>query len=508
MVVKRKMITKLADLEAEGVKVVVLNKEDAADMDLDPLDRVVLERKTGKSVTALVNLTERFVDEGEIGLYKGVYEMLEASDKEEIYVRPSDKPDSIQYIKEKLRGERLNSKKIHAIVEDLMQEELSNVELTAWITANFIRGMEKEEVVSLTEAIVGSGSTLNVASKRVFDKHCIGGVAGNKTTMIIVPIIAASGLTIPKTSSRAITSPAGTADCVEVLAPVDLCQEEIERIVNRVHGCMVWGGAMNIATADDKLIKIRHPLSLDPQGMLLASILAKKKAVSATDLIIDIPIGKGSKVGEKPEAEELARQFDDLGNKLGMNVHPIITDGDHPVGMAVGPSIEAKEVLRILGGEDVSNELREKACKLAGILLEISEKAKKGEGYEMASKLIEDGSADRKFREILEAQGGNPKVSPDDVVLGEYTHIVKAESKGKIEHIDNRGISAVARGLGAPQTHEAGLYLHVEEGSKIQPGDDLFTLYATSERKIDQAIEVYKARKPIGFSRIILEEFD
>jgi AMP phosphorylase len=503
---KRKMKAKLADLETMGVKVVVLNKEDALDMDVQALDRLALQKESGKQVTAIANLTDSFVKPGEIGLFEETAEALYAKNKEEITVNPKEKPDSVYYIRKKLRGVKLSSKQIHAIIEDLMQDELSEVELTAWITATFIRGMDHEETIALTDAIVHSGPTLELNSGRVFDKHCVGGVAGNKTTMLIVPIVSSFGLTIPKTSSRAITSPAGTADSMEVLAPVSHKKEEIEKIVNKAHGCMVWGGAVNLASADDRLIRVRNPLSLDPPGMLLASILAKKKAVGATDVIIDIPIGEGSKILTQKEAETLAKQFKTIGNGLEMNVHSLITDGDHPIGMAVGPSIEAKEVLRILDGEPVSQELREKACQLAGFLLELGEAARPGKGRDAAWKCIEKGKAKQQMQKIIEAQGGNPEITPKDVALGDYSHTITSGVDGKIEHVDNLGISSIVRGAGAPKDKEAGMYLHVEEGTKVKKGDKLFTIYARSERKIDQALDVYQERTPISFSKIIIEK--
>lgn len=505
---KTYMKVRLTDLETEGVKVVVLNRKDAADLDLDALDRVDLEKENGTTVTAIVDLTSTFVRPGEIGLFKETSKALHVKEGEKIYLQPKDKPDSILYIKQKLDGKNLTPQQINAIIEDLMNEELTDVELTAWVTSTYIRGMNDEEVIALTEAIVKSGPTLALSSKRIFDKHCIGGVAGNRTTMILVPIVAAAGLTIPKTSSRAITSPAGTADCMEVLAPVSLKKEELESIVERVGACIAWGGAMNLAAADDKLIRVRHPLRLDPQGMLLASILAKKKAVNATDVIIDIPIGKGAKVLGEKDAVALAEKFNRIGESMGMNVHSLITDGDHPIGMAIGPAIEAREILKILMNEPVSPELKEKACELAGVLLELGGKAKKGEGKAMAMRFISSGKAEEKFREIIEAQGGDPNVKPDDIELGDHVYTVTSSEKGKIEQINNRAISAVVRAAGAPQDKEAGMYLYVEEGSKVKKGDKLFTLYAKSERKIDQALDTFKERNPIRFSKIILEEIE
>jgi AMP phosphorylase len=353
---------------------------------------------------------------------------------------------------------------------------------------------------------VDSGSELNLQAKQVFDKHCIGGVAGNRTTMLMVPIITAAGLTMPKTSSRAITSPAGTADTMEVLAPVSLGKEDIEAIVNKAGGCIVWGGAVNLAAADDKLIRIRHPLALDPRGMLLASILAKKKAVGATDVIIDLPIGEGAKIKTKQEATILAKQFNSLGQSLGMNVHSLLTDGDHPIGMAIGPALEAIETLRILKNEKVSQELLLKSAQLSGMLLEIGGVVEEGKGFKTAQYLVASGKADKKFRDIIEMQGGDPEIGVDDVETGKVTYEVKSEVTGRIEHIDNKGISATVRGAGAPQDKGAGMYMHVEDGDKVYKGDPLFTVHANSDRKIQQALDVYEKVQPIRFARIILEK--
>ncbi|MCD6522354.1 MAG: AMP phosphorylase [Candidatus Diapherotrites archaeon] len=504
---KRAYNVKCVDFTTAGIKVVVMNKEDAIDLDVGAMDRIEIV-KDEKVITAVIDLTDTFVPRGTLGLFREAYTRLGAKDGDTVYVKPKEKPSSVKYIKQKMNGVRLTKEQIYEIIGDLMKEELSDVELTAFITAVYIRGLNDSETIALTNAVVDSGGKLHLNAKQIFDKHCIGGVAGNRTTMLVVPIVAAAGLTIPKTSSRAITSPAGTADVMEVLAPVSLSKDDIEEVVNKTGGCIVWGGAVNLAAADDKLIRIRHPLALDPRGMLLASILAKKKAVGATHVIIDIPIGEGAKIKTRSDAKELAKQFNGLGKALDMEVHSLLTDGDHPIGMAIGPSIEAIEILKILGGKDVSPELKEKSALLAGILLELGKVVPEGKGRDAAIKLIDSGKANKKFREIIEMQGGDPEVKPDDIEIGKISYTVRAEQSGRIEHIDNRGISAVVRGAGAPNDKRAGLYLHVEDGDKVKTGQELFTIYANSERKIDQALDVYKERRPIRFSKIILESLD
>ncbi|MCK4327549.1 MAG: AMP phosphorylase [Candidatus Diapherotrites archaeon] len=499
---------KCVDLSTAGVRVVVLNREDARDLDLKAMDRVELSTDGRQPVTCIVDLTDTFVPPGIVGLFKEAYTRGGLSDRDQVYITPKGKPTSLRYIKEKMAGKPHTEEEINGIIHDLMNEELSDVELTGWISSIYIRGLEKEETIALTKAIVASGTTLDLREKRVFDKHCIGGVAGNRTTMIVVPIIAAAGLTCPKTSSRAITSPAGTADTMEVLAPVNLNKDDIEEVVNKIGACIVWGGAVNLAAADDKLIRIRHPLSLDPRGMLLASIMAKKKAVGATDVIIDIPVGVGAKIKSPDEATILAKQFNALGASLGMNIHSLLTNGDHPIGLAVGPTIEARETLRILNGENVSPELIEKSVQLAGVLLEIGEKAAQGQGREMALNLIRSGKAGEKFRKMIEQQGGDGSIKVESIPIGEYDHTVVAQREGRIEQVNNRGISAVVRNAGAPRDKVAGMYLHVEEGDRVKKGQPLFTVYAKSERKIEQALEAYKQHEPIKFARIILQTLD
>ncbi len=502
---KRPFEAKCIDLSTAGIRVVIINREDAHDLDLKAMDRVALTLDGGKPLSCIVDLTDTFVSPGTLGLFREIYDPLNIRTGDRVYIEPMGKPDSVMYIKKKMDGGRHTPEEIDAIIGDLMKEELSDVELTAWISSVYIRGLDKDETIALTKSIVGSGTTLALHEKRIFDKHCIGGVAGNRTTMLVVPIIAATGMTMPKTSSRAITSPAGTADTMEVLAPVTLNKDDIEAVVNRVGACIVWGGAVNLAAADDKLIRLRHPLSLDPRGMLLASIMAKKKAVGATDVIIDIPVGKGAKIKTTNDATMLAKQFNALGASLGMNIHSLLTNGEHPIGLAVGPTMEARETLRILSNENVSPELIEKSAQLAGVLLEIGGKAPVGKGRDAAMRILHSGKANEKFRQIVEHQGGDSEIRADDVPIGEHQHTVTADASGRIEYIDNRGISAVVRNAGAPADKVAGMYLHAEEGDRIRKGQPLFTIYAKSERKIDQALEAYEKRRPIRMAKIILK---
>ncbi|MCX6770045.1 MAG: hypothetical protein NT051_05205 [Candidatus Micrarchaeota archaeon] len=316
-----------------GSKIVVLNEADAHANDLYTSHRVVLRHKKAEAI-AILDLSSDLVKKGEIGLFSEATDELGITDGADIEILHMQRPSSIEYIKKKLDGGILSREEMTAIMSELMQNRLSEPELASFITSVYIRGMNENEVVGLTQAVVDSGKTLALGRGPVCDKHCIGGVAGNRTTMITVPIIAAAGLYIPKTSSRSITSAAGTADTMETLCSVSIKLEEMRDIVKKSHGCVVWGGALQLASADDKLIKIRNPLSLDPRGVMLASIMAKKKSVGAEYVVIDIPIGKGVKIANRAEADVLAQEFISIGKRPGMKIKVLVTDGSEPSGMS------------------------------------------------------------------------------------------------------------------------------------------------------------------------------
>jgi len=493
-------------ISAGGKNIIVLNKEQAQGHDIYVGYRTELKVKNRK-IVGIVDVSEDFIKEGEVGVYKDFAKEYGLKKGQKIEIVHMDRPASIGYIKKKLDKGILNEKEIQTIVDEIMSEKLSEVESSAFISGTYINGLSDEEVIALTNATVKSGDTLSLGKKTVLDKHCIGGVAGNRTTMVVVPIIAAAGLYIPKTSSRAITSASGTADTMEVLADVIFNMDELKKIVTKTKGAMVWGGGMRLAPVDDKLIRIRHPLSLDPEGMLLASILAKKKSVGAQYVMIDIPVGRGVKVHSYQAGEELGKHFIKIGKDLGMKVEVLITDGAEPVGHGVGPGLECIDVLNVLNGKGPS-DLRHKSVLMAGKLLELCGKVGPGKGYGAAESLISTGKAYNKFMEIIEAQGGNPKVKIDDIAIGKHSHTVKSKVSGDIFHIDNKSISKIARIAGAPKMKEAGVLLHKTRGDRVEIGDSLFTIYSDREDLLTYAIKALEKLDPVEMRRMLLGTMD
>ncbi|MCX8175011.1 MAG: AMP phosphorylase [Candidatus Micrarchaeota archaeon] len=492
---------KLFDLVAGG-KIVVLNEAEAHENDLYASHRVIL-RRGQKETIAIIDLSGDLVSRGEVGLFAEVSAELSAEDGDQIEIIHMQRPASIEFIKKKMDGHTLSASEIETIMRELMENRLSEAELASFITSVYIRGMNEDEVAALTSALVSTGETLNLGKSPICDKHCIGGVAGNRTTMLIVPIVAAAGLYIPKTSSRSITSAAGTADTMEVLCDVSLDIEQMRQVVLKAKGCVVWGGSLRLASADDKLIKIRNPLSLDPRGVLLASILAKKKSVGAQYVIIDIPIGRGAKIADKADAADLGREFINIGKRLGMKIEVLVTDGSEPVGKGIGPALECNDVLSVLNNAGPA-DLRDKSCQLAGALLELSGKVKKGRGTQVAEQILKSGKALAKFREIVELQGGKPNIKLSDIPQASYKYEVRAEKDGRIFHIDNKMISKIARAAGAPNDKAAGVLLLCERGDQVRKGDVLFEIRSNSEAKLSFAIKALEGWAAVDLEKTVL----
>ncbi|MFN7991378.1 MAG: AMP phosphorylase [Candidatus Micrarchaeia archaeon] len=490
-----------------GRNIIVLNKTEAQEHDIYSGYRTEVRHHGMGPHTVIVDVSDELVKAGEVGVFRDLAQIHKLKRGDSMEIVHMDRPESIGFIKKKLDKGALNDSEIKTIVREIMDDKLSEIETSAWITAAYINGFSDDEVISLAQATVESGDQLNLGKRPILDKHCIGGVAGNRTTMILVPIIAAAGLYIPKTSSRSITSAAGTADTMEVLSNVIFNMDEMRSIVLKAKGAIVWGGGMKLAPVDDKLIRIRHPLSLDPEGMLLASILGKKKSVGAEYVLIDIPVGRGVKVPYVERGNELAKHFLRVGERLDMKIEAIITDGAEPVGNGVGPGLECLDVLEVLSGNG-PDDLRHKSLIMAGKLLELSGKVDKGKGYSVAETLINNGKAMAKFREIIELQGGDAKVRNSDIPIGQYTHTVTSDVTGSIFHIDNKMISKIARIAGAPRDKGAGVLLHRLRGDRVEKGDKMFTIHAHSEANLDFALNALKDLEPIEMRKMLLGQVD
>lgn len=488
-----KLKAKDLDIASGGPLVAVLNHEDAAKLDLHVMDRIKV-KKGRKVETVVVDIAQskKIVPKGKIGVFEEIIGSLKLKNNDIVEIAIARKPLSIDYIKKKLEGAKLTKEEIDQIVWDIVHNKLSAVELTYFVAACYTNVMTIEETILLTKAMVKHGNVLKLNRYPVIDKHSIGGLAGNRTTMVVVPIIAAAGYTIPKTSSRSITSPAGTADTMEVLAKVTFPIKKMREIVLKTNGCIVWGGSLNLAPADDKIIAVERPLEIDAESQLLASIMAKKHSVSSTHILIDVPVGRHSKVKSMAEALRLKKEFEKIGKRLKKHVKVLITNGQQPIGNGIGPALEARDILWLLKRDPRRPLDLENKCLMmcANIFNMVGLK----DGYKRALEILNSGKAYRKMVEIIKAQNGK-EIAAEDIRIGKYTYDVLSAKSGIITDIDNLLISRIARIAGAPNDKGAGIYLYKHVGDKVKRGEKLYTIHSESERELEYAKDVAKSVK-------------
>jgi thymidine phosphorylase len=433
------------------------------------------------------------VNKGEIGLSEMACTSLGVKDGDNIEITHLEPLTSLGYIRAKIYGKTVESKGIFEIVDDVVKGNYSNVHLSSFITAFAGDHMNLEEIISLTKAMIISGDRIKWDKKMVVDKHCIGGLPGNRTTPIVVSIVSALGFTMPKTSSRAITSPAGTADTMEVMAPVNLSMEKMKEVVEKVGGCIVWGSGANLSPADDILIRIERALDLDSEGQLIASVLSKKVAAGSTHLVVDMPVGETVKLRSIEAANHLKIVMEQVGTAVGLKLKIVVTDGSQPVGVGLGPSLEAMDILSILRNEkNAPPDLKERSLLLTGELLELAGYSKTGKGFETAGNVLSSGDAYKKFIAICKAQGGF--IEPG---FAKFRHDIRSAISGTITSIDNRKISRIAKLAGAPDHTKAGMRFFSPLGKIIKKGDVLYTIFTETAGELEYALQYEAMEKDI-----------
>jgi len=480
-----------------GIPVAMLNEDTANVIGVKTKGRIFIKTvsKNPRGVSTIVDIAKTLVKKNEVAISSELRERLSLHAGQKVDIDLSPSPKSMDFIKKKLNNESLSQSEIDEIIKDVVDNSLSEAEIALFVSAMYENGMTMNETISLINSILHSGETLKLKLKNKFivDKHSIGGIPGNRTTPIIVSICAAAGLVMPKSSSRAITTPAGTADVVETVANVEFSMKEVEKIVKKVGACLIWGGSLKIVPADEKIIQIEKQLNIDPEAQLLASIMSKKLASGAKYILIDIPYGKNAKV-KKEKALHLKKKFEFLGKHFNKIMKVVLTKGDEPIGNGIGPCLEMKDIIKVLGrDESRPRDLEKKSIFLAGQIFEMTKQAKKGEGIKLATSLLESGKAFAKFRQIIKAQKGNLK----RLKYGKFKKDIFMKKNAKIKDINNKKITLLARIAGCPMDKCAGLYLYKHVGDKLGKGEKLLTIYAESKPRLREATEFFKTQKPI-----------
>lgn len=429
------------------------------------------------SVIAVLNIVddETIIATDELGLSEQTFSQFNGIENSAVYVNHATPPTSLRLVHAKIAGNKLGKNDFLHICKDIVNNRYSKIEISAFLVGCAEGGLERDEMLYLTEAMVETGKSLEWGEPMVVDKHCIGGIPGNRTTMLIVPIVAAHGMLMPKTSSRAITSPSGTSDTMEVLAKVNLKPDELRSIAHQQRGFIAWGGTANLAPVDDILISVERPLALDSKGQMIASILSKKIAAGSTHLLIDIPMGPTAKVHTQAEALKLRKLFEYIGDRSNLNMEVVITDGRQPIGNGIGPSLEARDVMQILQNDPHAPvDLKEKSLQLAGRILEFDPDVRGGQGYYLARDLLESGRALKKMEDIIALQGSNliPAKS------AQFHYQVRTPEAGFVNAIDNLQIAHIARMAGAPMDKIAGIDLHKKLNERVKKNEPLYTIHA------------------------------
>jgi thymidine phosphorylase len=461
-----------------------------------PLDRVrVIGRRADGQAAAEVSGVLNFCGHAllardEIGLSDSAFRDLGLPEGAAVEATHARAPESVERVRRKLRGETLSREDFDAILSDVCARRYAKPELAMFVLACALRRLDRGELIAFTEAMIACGSSLSFDAAVVADKHCIGGIPGNRTTLVVVPILAALGLTVPKTSSRAITSASGTADTMGVLAEVALSPERIRGVVERTGACIVWGGALDLAPADDVLITVERPMGIDTEGQMIASILSKKKTAGATHALIDLPVGRSAKVRSRERGEALAERFREVAQAIGLRVEVVLTEAHAPIGRGVGPRLEALDVLAVLKREPhAPADLREKSLYLAARLLECTGKVSDAGGYRAAQRALDSGAALAKFEEIVGAQGRLEPPPP-----APFRAEVLATRDGRIRDIDCLEVNTIAKLAGAPANPAAGLCVLRGVDAVVARGEPLLELHAQSRAQHDIALEYANAR--------------
>jgi thymidine phosphorylase len=420
----------------------------------------------------------------EIGVSVETFDRMRVSEGAPIVIQRAPAPLSQPLIRKKMRGDVLDAKEYACIFEDVLRNAYSDREIAPFLL-RVIENCAGEELISIARARARIMPRIEWQSPIIVDKHSLGGIPGNRLTLVVVPIVAAHGMLMPKTSSRAITSAAGTADVMEAASKIDLTRDDVMRVVEETGGCIAWNGRLNHSALDDIVNALTLPLGLDTNRWSVASIMSKKWSAGSTHVVIDMPYGAGAKVKDLQAALELGNLFESMGAGLGLNVQPIITESSVLVGQGIGPALELRDVLAVLSQDgSVAETLREKALLFAGTIIAFDPKIGSYEaGRARAEALLASGAALAKFEEIVDAQGRVVFSRP-----GVCTFDVSAEITGTVHAMNMRQLTSVARAAGAPSDKSGGIDVAIRVGDTVHSGELLYTIHASCAAHLNQAV--------------------
>lgn len=493
------------DIVTNDSLIALIHSKDAAKFSLSPGDLVHLTWSYDEmGVSLFLDITDTLVSPGKIGLFKDIYDNYFIEEASEVTLDLVNTSDVRNIVVKKFEGGKLSKDDIVRVINDIAIGKTSPVMTAYWVAAGVRPGFDMDEILWMTEAMAHSGEMLEF-DKPAFDKHSIGGVAGKGITPILVPILAnLPGIVVPNTSSKAVTSASATADMLEGIMKMKFSKGELFDMIDKNNVFMVWGGGLDLAPADDKIIRVQKQLGLESFDKLVSSILAKKIAQGIDHVLFDVPIGKYCKVKNSHEADELEELFQKIGGKFGINsiIHRRNVTGID--GHAVGPNLEIREFLKVFEGDkDAPKDIMKEVLRMSSTLIDqwkqyiypnLSDADKSiiniaDSSLDIATNILVSGKADKVLRTIISAQYGNPGIHSTDIRLGHIQKDIHATRDGIVSYINTKGIFDVCRAIGNPHIREAGIYIHKFPGDSVEVGDTLATVYTTTDDRLRLGIE-------------------
>ena len=416
-----------------------------------------------------------FVSPDELGLNTEAFTALNLPEGANVNISLAGFPPSLSSVQRKVAGNILSSSEYSSIIRDITDKRYSNMDISSFLVASG-SFMTASEVLSLTEALVGDDVIRWDDENIVVDHHCLGGVPGNKTDIIITAIVAAYGLPIPKTASRSLTSCAGVADTFSVLTNVDISEDKLHQLIKEHRGAIADYNTLPIAPASKIIASVERAIGITQQQHIVAEILAIKLATGITHLVLDIPVGSTSRIKSTNEAMRIRKLVEYIGDMLSIEIDAVITDGSEPIGNGIGAVLEARDVMKILRNkEDAPQDLLEKSLFLAGRILEFDPKLRGGQGYHVAKEILTSGRALETLSRIIYAQGKAPQAQ-----LGHLTRDIISAKSGVVESIDNKRINKIGILAGASQYPGAGLDLLKKVGDVVESGEPLYRIHSVT----------------------------
>jgi pyrimidine-nucleoside phosphorylase len=420
---------------------------------------------------------------------------------------------AVDLIRKKRDSGEHSREEIDFLVSGYTQGEIPDYQMAAWLMAVWIRGINRPELASLTEAMLRSGQVLSLARipGRKVDKHSTGGV-GDKTSLILAPIVAAGGLTVPMISGRGLGHTGGTLDKLESIPGfnVNLSLEEFFRVL-RECGMGLIGQTAEIAPADKKIYALRDATStVENIGLICASIMSKKLAEGIDALVLDVKTGSGAFMKREEDSVLLAELMVETGVRMGKKVVALITDMNQPLGRMAGHSNEIAECIDVLGGGGPA-DLVDLSLELSAWMFFLGDRTKSlGDGRLLAEAMISTGEAKEKFKQAISLQGGNERIVDDPQLLPQARSQVDvpSPSTGFITRTNCEQLGTALATLGGGREkkedsidHAVGLEFHKRIGDRVEKGEPLATIHYNSGRKLAEAESLIAASYEIGEAR-------